>query len=89
MGDLEVNAEALRGSAVMLRSGADGIPTGTAGVDAAGCGSPTVIPAADQFSLWAALTAQGIAARMRSAAEIADLAAAAYSETDLALADGA
>ena len=87
MGDLKVNAETLRGSAVMLRSGADGIPVDTAGVDAAGCGSPTVVAAADEFSLWAALTAHGVAGRMRSAAEVADLAATMYSETDLALAE--
>jgi hypothetical protein len=88
MGDLEVNAEALRSSASLLRSGADGIPLSAAGVDAGNCGSPIVVGAADEFSLWAALTAQGVVAKLRSAAEVADLAAAAYSEADLALAEG-
>ena len=82
---LQVDVVALRAAANTLRGAADSVPVGSP-ADAAGCGSSAVTAAVENFNMWARLSGQILAGKLRSGAESADLAATTFEQTEGAIA---
>ncbi|WP_309617515.1 type VII secretion target [Salinibacterium sp.] len=82
---LQVDVAALRAAANSLRGAADSVPVGTA-ADASGSGSAAVAAAVENVNMWARLSGQILAGKLRSGADTADLAATTFERTDAAMA---
>lgn len=89
MSSLEIDVEALRGAATGMRGAADLVPLNLP-IDASGCGSAQVIAAAEDFNMWAKVSAQILIGKLESSGGSADLAATAFetAESELAAAAG-
>lgn len=82
---LKVDVAIIGAAASTLRSAASEVPR-NAPLDVAGCGSSTVIAAAESFNMWAKVTTQVMSDKITEAASDADNAVTTFLNQDANLA---
>lgn len=84
----KVDVPTLRSAAAGMRGAADLVPRALP-VDAGGCGSAAVIAAAESFNMWAKVNAQVLEGKLRGSASDANVAATAWEQAELEIAQNA